>query len=142
MVELFPMQAQLPQTLGDVMNRAAQLPFTSKLTLDQQLFAKFNDFVDLVQTINRVLQAIPTPEAQQIREHPGYAELVRHQKIDAFTVITFHADARLALPGDFSKASIEARIEAGYRDAIQQQIGEPTPTPVTVARIRSRKPEA
>ena len=141
-VELFPMQAQLPQTLGDVMNRAAQLSFTSKLTLDQQLFAKFNDFVDLVQTIDRVLQALPTPEAQQIREHPGYAELVRHQKIDAFTVITFHADARLALPGDFSKASIEARIEAGYRDAIQQRIGEPTPTPVAVARIRSRKPEA
>jgi NTE family protein len=141
-VELFPMQAQLPQTLGDVMNRAAQLSFTSKLTLDQQLFAKFNDFVDLVQTIDRVLEALPTPEAQQIREHPGYAELVRHQKIDAFTVITFRADARLALPGDFSKASIEARIEAGYWDAIEQRIGEPTLTPVAVARIRSRKLKA
>src|SRR5262249_1972396 len=31
-VELFPMQAPLPQTLGDVLNRAAQLAFTSKLT--------------------------------------------------------------------------------------------------------------
>src|SRR5262249_52954932 len=119
-VELFPMQAQVPQDLVDVVNRAAQLYFTSKLTLDKQLFAKFNDFVDLVQTIDRVLQATPTLEAQKIREHPGYAELVHHQKIDAFTVITFQADAALALPGDFSKATIEARIEAGYRDAIQQ----------------------
>jgi len=135
-VELFPMQAQVPQNLGEVVSRAAQLAFTSKLTLDQQLFAKFNDFVDLVQTLDRVLQATPTPEAQKIREHPGYAELVRHQKIDAFTIITFHADSALALPGDFSKASIEARIEAGYRDAIQQRIEEPTPTPVAVARLR------
>lgn len=138
-VELFPMQAKLPQTLGDVLSRASQLSFTTKLTLDQQLFVKFNDFVDLVQTINRVLQTIPASEAQQIREHPGYAELVRHEKIDAFTVITFHADARLALPSDFSKASIEARIEAGYRNALQQQIGEPTPTSVTATRLRARK---
>src|SRR5262245_507597 len=79
-VELFPMQAQVPQDLVDVVNRAAQLYFTSKLTLDKQLFAKFNDFVDLVQTIDRVLQATPTLEAQKIREHPGYAELVHHQK--------------------------------------------------------------
>jgi len=85
--------------------------------------------VDLVQTIDRVLQAIPTPEAQKIREHPGYAELVRHQKIDAFTVITFQANPELATPGDFSKATIEARIEAGYRDAIQQRIWEPIPVP-------------
>src|SRR5262249_46714912 len=105
---------------------------------DQQLFAKFNDFVDLVQRIDRVLQALPTPEAQQIREHPGYAELARHRKIDAFTIITFHADAELALPGDFSKASIEARIAAGYGDALVQGIEEPTPTPVAVERIRSR----
>src|SRR5262245_1069323 len=137
-VELFPMQARPPQTLDEVLMRAAQLAFTSKLTLDQQLFAKFNDFVDLVQRIDRVLQTLPTPEAQQIREHPGYVELVRHQKIDAFTVITFRADTRLALPGDFSKASIEARIAAGYMDALEQGIGEPTPTPVAVARIRSR----
>jgi len=137
-VELFPMQARLPQTLDEVLMRAAQLAFTSKLTLDQQLFAKFNDFVDLIHRIDRVLQALPTPEAQQLREHPGYAALVRHQKIDALTVITFRADARLALPGDFSTASIEARIAAGYKDALEQGIGEPTPTSVAVARIRSR----
>ena len=137
-VELFPMQARPPQTLDEVLMRAAQLAFTSKLTLDQQLFAKFNDFVDLVQRIDGALQALPTPEAQQIREHPGYAELARHRKIDAFTIITFHADAELALPGDFSTATIAARIAAGYRDTIEQGIGEPTPTPVAVARIRSR----
>jgi len=127
--------------LGDVLNRAAQLAFTSKLTLDQALFAKFNDFVDLVQTIDRILQTLPPAEAQQIRQHPGYVELVRHQKIDALTVITFRADARLALASDFSKASIEARIEAGYRDALKQQIGEPTPTAEAVARIRSSLPK-
>ncbi len=141
-VELFPMQAPLPQTLGEVINRAAQLAFTSKLTLDQQLFAKFNDFVDLVQRIDQLLQALPTAEAEQIRQHPGYVELVRHRKIDALTVITFRADARLALASDFSKASIEARIEAGYRDAIEQQIGEPTPTAEAVARIRSSMAKA
>ena len=63
-VELFPMQAQLPQSLEEVLKRAAQLAFTSKLNLDQQLFAKLNDFVDLVQRIEQVLQALPTPEAR------------------------------------------------------------------------------
>jgi NTE family protein len=133
-VELFPRRAAVPTDLVEVLNRAAQLFFTSKLAVDAKLFAEFNAFVDLVRTIDRIVP----PDAREVREHPGYKELMRHWKMDALTVITFQADPALGLPGDFSQATIEARIEAGYRDAIDQRIWEPTPVPLGVVRLGAR----
>jgi len=125
-VELFPRHAKVPGDLVEVLNRSAQLYFTSKLALDEKLFAKVNRFIDLIQKIDRV---IPVDD-QEIRTHPGYRELLRHKKIDALTVVSSHLPLEQANAGDFSKATLAYRIEAGYRDALAQKIGEPRPIPV------------
>jgi hypothetical protein len=39
--------------------------------------------------------------------------------------VTSHLPAELSNAGDFSRTSIEARIDAGYHDAIRQGIGDP-----------------
>ena len=127
-VELFPMRAEVPRDLVEVLNRSAQFYFTSKLTLDKKLFAKFNGFIELIAALDQAL-----PPNSPIRGMEGYQELRRHKKIDAFTIITFQADPELALPGDYSPATIEARIEAGYRDAVHKRIWEPTLVPSGVS---------
>jgi NTE family protein len=124
-VELFPRHAKVPSTMEEVLNRSAQLYFTSKLALDEKLFAKINRFIELIQKIDRVIP----PEDQEIRAHPGYAELLRHKKIDALTVVSSHLPLEQANAGDFSNATLAYRIEAGYRDAIAQNIAKPTPVP-------------
>lgn len=136
-VELFPKQAEEPRNLAEVLNRATQLSLASKLNLDKALFAKFNDFIDLAQKIDELVRTDSTPEAQKIREHAGYKKLTKHRKIDAFTVITFRPDAALAMLGDFSRASIEKRIDAGYRDAIDQGIAKPQPVDEAIARFQN-----
>ena len=50
-----------------------------------------------------------------------------HRKIHRFHVVTATFPSELADPSDFSPASIDARIQAGYDDAIAQGLG-PIPT--------------
>jgi len=52
-------------------------------------------------------------------------ELNRHRKIDAFTMIPFNTRPEFTQATDFSKSSIEHRIEAGYQEAVKQQIWDP-----------------
>jgi NTE family protein len=117
-VELFPMHGPIPSDMLGVVNRLSQLLFTSKLSLDTKLFAKFNSFIDLAEEIDRVVP----PDSTIIREHPGYKELVGHKKIDAFNIIRSSLPADRSNARDFSKASIEYRIAAGYDDALRQGI--------------------
>jgi NTE family protein len=119
-VELFPRKARVPNDLTGVVNRALQLRYISKLVLDKKLFKKFDSFIDLIQEIDRLL-----PPTSPIRESQGYVELSRHRKINAFKVLSCELPAERADAGDFSKSSIEYRIDAGYRDAVKHEIWDP-----------------
>jgi len=141
-VELFPMVGQKPGDMQEVMSRILNLLFASKLELDEKLFRKYSQFIDLVDQIALLLNTIEGHEelqaqveaalrsrgsrltVDQIRGQAGYQELIAHTKIDAFTRIPFTAGPELANATDFSKAAIEARIEAGRREARNQNIGE------------------
>jgi len=114
-IELFPMRAKMPANLIEVQDRVSQLIFSSKLMLDEHLFAKMNDYVDLIQQIDQAL-----PPKSTLRQHPGYQELKRHRKIDAFLVITSTTPGSASGASDFSQATIERKIAAGYRDALTQ----------------------
>jgi NTE family protein len=115
------MRAEVPHGLTDVIDRIGELLFTSKLSLDQKLFDKTNDLIDLIRDIDREIPANST-----IRDHPGYKQLAGHKKIDAFKVITAHLPPDKLDAFDYSKSTIESRIMAGYEDAIDQKIGEHT----------------
>jgi NTE family protein len=114
-IELFPMRAKVPENLIEVEDRVTQLLYSSKLTLDERLFERMNDYVDLIQQIDQAL-----PPDSPLRQHPGYQDLRRHKQIDSFLVITSPNLEERSGASDFSQAAIERRIAAGYQDARTQ----------------------
>ena len=121
-VELFPMRAPVPQTMPEVLKRMVHLQYTSRLNLDRTFFRKIDQLVDLFQAIDAQL-----PPGSDIRRNPTYQDMRAHRKIHRFHVVTATFLSELADPSDFSPASIDARIQAGYDDAIAQGLG-PIPT--------------
>jgi predicted acylesterase/phospholipase RssA len=114
-IELIPMHSELPVNLIEVQDRITQLLFSSKMLLDEELFQHMNDYVDLIQQIDQSL-----PLDSPIRNHPGFKDLKRHQKIDSFLVFTMTTSESHSGASDFSKSAIERRIAAGYQDAVAQ----------------------
>ena len=55
---------------------------------------------------------------------PLFTTLRAHRKIDHLNVVTSNLPPELSNAGDFSRSSIEARIHAGYEDAMNQGIGD------------------
>jgi NTE family protein len=131
-IELFPREVPIPDNMPDVVNRMVQLQFTNRLKLDEVFFEKINNFVELVERLDESLN----PD-DPIRQEEGYIELRKHKRIDAASITRANLRPELTNAGDFSKASIEERIEAGYRDAMEQKIGEYTPTKKELARVKA-----
>ena len=119
-VELFPMRAAVPQTMQDVLQRMMQLQYTSRLTLDARFFDKISRIVDLVDRVDATL-----PPDSDIRDDPTYQEVRAYRRIDHLNVVTSSLPPELSNASDFSRTSVEARIRAGYDDAIAQGIGSP-----------------
>lgn len=110
-VQLIPMRAQVPANLLEVTNRMTQLLFASKQKLDQKFFDKIGSYIDLMQQIDKEL-----PQDSELRHHKAYRELMEHRKINKCIVITSTRPESLTGASNFSKASIEDRIECGYQD--------------------------
>ena len=119
-VELFPMRAVVPRTMHDVLQRMMQLQYTSRLTLDARFFDKISRIVDLVDRVDAAL-----PPDNDVRDDPTYREVRAYRRIDHLNVVTSSLSPELSNASDFSRASVEARIRAGYDDAIAQGIGSP-----------------
>jgi len=116
-VELFPMTAPTPQTFTDVLNRIVQLEYTSRINLDKRLSNTIGGWIKLFDDIDAALDRSPaTSEVRAIRATKEYQDLRRHRRID-IKVIPARLDGDLTNAGDFSRSSIEARIDAGSRDA-------------------------
>jgi predicted acylesterase/phospholipase RssA len=118
-VELFPMRAVVPRTFTDVLQRMVQLQYTSRLTLDKGFFDETSRLVDLIAEIEGAL-----PADSAIRNDPLFTKLRAHRKIDHLNVVTSSLPPQLSNAGDFSRSSIEARIRAGYEDAMRQGIAD------------------
>ena len=117
-IELFPMHALTPTSMSDVLQRVIQLQYTSRLKLDKRFFDKIDGMVDLIAQIDADL-----PKTSKARHDPTYKEMLDHRKINHFNVVTSTIPANLTTAADFSRFSIDERIEAGYHDAIAQGIG-------------------
>jgi hypothetical protein len=72
-----------------------------------------------------------------VRNNPGYKRLIGHKKIDAFNIIRSKMPLERGNTGDFSKASLDWRIAAGYKDAAAQGIGTPKPVGTMVAQLKA-----
>jgi NTE family protein len=119
-VELFPMEGTIPGNMPDVYERMVELQYASRLKLDRRFFDRVDQMVGLLDRIEAEL-----PPDSPIRQDPNYVQLRSSRKIDRFRVVTARLGSELRSASDFSRASIEARIEAGYHDALDQGIAEP-----------------
>ncbi|MGH2703745.1 MAG: patatin-like phospholipase family protein [Actinomycetota bacterium] len=122
-VELFPMQAPVPRTMPDVVERMGRLQYTSRLKLDRKFFNRIDRVVDLIDKVDQAL-----PGNSDVRNDPLYRKVRGYRKINHFHVVTSSLPDELARASDFSRASIEGRIRAGYEDALAQGIGRPAAT--------------
>jgi NTE family protein len=120
-VELFPMNARLPDDMAQVRNRLGQIIFASKLKIDQKLFTTINETIDFMQKIDEYIPA-------QFRNEPAYKNVfAKHKKMDALTLITANLPDDRVDARDFSEDTIEYRIKAGYESAKAQSIRTPHP---------------
>lgn len=117
-IELFSMNAPIPRNLSEVFQRMVRLQYTSRLKLDKKFFDKIDGMVDLLEKIEKSL-----PDTSDIRHNPTYQKLRSYRKINHFNVVTSDLSAKLSNAGDFSQSSVDARIDAGYHDAVAQGIG-------------------
>lgn len=141
-IQLFPMEAPLPQTLPDVVNRMVQLQYTSRIKLDEKLFNKIDRVLKLIERVDAEL-----PADSPIRADQDYQRMLDHRRIDSFKVIEARLDPDLTNATDFSRFSVEARIQAGYDDAKRQGVSWPSvsappapqaaPTPQATPRRRA-----
>jgi NTE family protein len=120
-VELFPMRSTVPRTMQEVISRMVQLQYTSRLTLNARFFDRIAKVVDLVDRVDAAL-----PAECDIRDDPTYRRVRAYRRIDHLNVVTSSLPPELSNAGDFSRTSVEARIQAGYDDAIAQGIGDPS----------------
>lgn len=121
-IELFPMHSAVPTTMAEVMQRMVQMQYTSRMHVDHRFFDKIDGIVDV---LNRIEDDLPANSA--VREDPVFKKLTTHRKIDNFHLVTSKLPTQYSKANDFSRASIEARIEAGYNDAIAADIGSSAP---------------
>ena len=73
---------------------------------------------------------------------PLYKEMLGYRKINHFNVVTSTVPVSLAAAADFSRSSIESRIDAGYDDAVAQGIGDIDAPLLLIRRHRALMPHA
>jgi NTE family protein len=145
-VELIPMEGQLPQNIKDVVSRFSNLIFASKVKLDRQMFEKMDDYIECAQDVHILLETLQSNQelkdqinkllagkkqglsVEDIADSDGYRSLTKHKRIDAVTVIPFRLTTpHFADASDFSPEIIAERIRIGYQEAMRQEIGKPIP---------------
>ena len=94
-----------------------QLQYTSRIKLDEKLFNKIDRVIKLIERVDAEL-----PADSPIRSDKDYQRMLSHRRINSFKVIEAKLDHDLTNASDFSRSSIEARIEAGYDDAKRQGV--------------------
>ncbi len=111
-VNLFPRTGQVPKDMMGVSDRMVEIIFANKTHND----------VDMAHTINRFVALIDDmvaahPEVRHLLDRPKFEDLRRFKALDDIIEITNTREEPVNAASDFTRASIDARIEAGRRDA-------------------------
>jgi len=113
-IELFPKDGTLPKNMAEVKNRMLQLQFEPKS--DDQLddIKDNNDNIDMMNEIDKVL-----PLDSKIRQMKSFKDKINQRKIHKFTIIQHTEPEKVGAFVDYTKTTINQRIEEGYRDGLK-----------------------
>ncbi|MFO0946422.1 MAG: DUF3734 domain-containing protein [Planctomycetota bacterium] len=125
-VELFPIEGDAPNNMLEVFDRMFEIIFLNRLHFDHRELEKINQFVAVVEAMDREL-----PAHSAIREMPGFRRLKRYRLIHDAIFIQNRDPEVVFGPFDFSMPTIERRMEAGYRDADLTLARRAEPLPLT-----------
>lgn len=112
-INLFPSEGHVPNNMLDVWDRMTELQFANKTGKDVELARKINKLVGIIEQ----LQGLPAGHAESVLQQPDFAELGKYKVFDNIIAISNQQEEPVSSSADFSRASIERRIDAGYRDA-------------------------
>jgi hypothetical protein len=112
-INLFPNRGAIPKTMINVWDRMVEIQFSNKTKKDVALAQKINK---LIAALER-LQGVPAHHADSLTQLPEFADLAKYKVFDNIIAITNNAPEEVSSSADFSKASIDRRIAAGYHDA-------------------------
>ncbi len=116
-----------------------EIQFSNKTKKDVALAQKINKLIAAVER----LQGVPAHHADSLTQLPEFADLAKYKVFDNIIAITNHAPEEVSSSADFSKASIDRRIAAGYHDA-KIALTEPPARAADIAKaitLRSSKQE-
>jgi predicted acylesterase/phospholipase RssA len=111
-INLFPAHGPIPGNMLDVLDRVFAITFSNKFRSDVDHAQEVNEYIEVVQAIDDAL-----PPDHPVRKLPGYARLKQYTLVNDIIYIENSSPEIVFAPFDFSKSSIKARIDAGYRDA-------------------------
>ena len=112
-INLFPNRGAMPKNMLNVWDRMIEIQFSNKTKKDVALAQKINK---LIAAIER-LQGVPAHDAESLTQLPEFADLAKYKVFDNIIAITNDVPEEISSSADFSKASIDRRIAAGYHDA-------------------------
>jgi NTE family protein len=138
-INLFPNRGAMPKNMLNVWDRMIEIQFSNKTQKDVALAQKINK---LIAAIER-LQGVPAHDAESLTQLPEFADLAKYKVFDNIIAITNDVPEEISSSADFSKASIDRRIAAGYHDA-KVALTEPPKRAVDIAKaitFRSSKRE-
>jgi Patatin phospholipase len=103
----------MPKNMLNVWDRMIEIQFSNKTKKDVALAQKINK---LIAAIER-LQGVPAHHSDSLTQLPEFADLAKYKVFDNIIAITNDVPEEISSSADFSKASIDRRIAAGYHDA-------------------------
>jgi NTE family protein len=111
-INLFSAPGPIPVNMLDVLDRVLAITFSNKFQSDVDQAQEVNEYIEVVQMIDEAL-----PPDHPIRRLPGYRRLKQYMLVNDIIYIQNVNPEIVFGPFDFSRNSVDARIDAGYRDA-------------------------
>jgi predicted acylesterase/phospholipase RssA len=112
-INLFPNRGAIPKNMVNVWDRMTEIQFSNKTKKDVALAQRINK---LIAALER-LQGVPAHHADSLTQLPEFADLAKYKVFDNIIAISNDMPEEVSSSADFSKASIDRRIAAGYCDA-------------------------
>jgi Tripartite tricarboxylate transporter family receptor/Patatin phospholipase len=109
----------------NVWDRMIEIQFSNKTRKDVALAQRINK---LIAAIER-LQGVPAQHADSMMQLPEFADLAKYKVFGNIIAITNETREEVSSSADFSKASIDRRIAAGYAASGWYGICAPAGTP-------------